>query len=1025
MGRTKSRRKSRRKRRRNISRKRKTIKTRKTRRKTIKTRKNRMMKQRTRNITRPKDKSRYGGGGRGTKYCKLCIDFINKNNLIGKSPEYMSNIISYSDLVKGKLNCEECLTTLAKNRNRLSKKELDMYIRNAKIILPVAENMKKAMQLQRYEGKKYPNLMLDNMYEDMMNVRIRRLNKFRISRKRKNKMKGVEKRRSKRSTTTSTTPYSRPVQPSRPDIGTKIKTLITNINSLFKELYLSRYNLLVEIFKSIEPPTENDYSEYDDDELLQELLDRTTFMESQNDEIREKLEKINTEFDTNDSMDEESKKFVLNLINISDDEDDLNEYIDLIRADLDRYMIVYDENVKILDSPVIFSSLDRPHIQRLGELKNFNSQIRKLGTDVNKGNLFTFQSFLLQTLMNVNNWIEEPIKLDSYIEYNPLMILDKSMDYDLNYYSLLDVYENMSNPRRNFSKEIRSLTTKKDVVKEMGGKNIGEFINRNIIKTTDFNSYYDRGLKVFVEEQFLKENEKQVGGKSWKDLLNTNLQLEDSENVKHIKSFINVPPYPSDISNYFGSERIAKKLGIEYKNYFSKAIELKNIPFTPSPEHKLYLFFKHILTDLPYLPNPTSKPEHEIAIRRSLINYGFVGPRPNMDPNNKKKWYKNQSLKIGEFVEQPNGSTAHPDLWVQLSNLRLSIEAKSNQGYYPMYGKTPPPKETVYIFSSKKTKYYDGTRPRGRTTFTFGHQLLTDNIRNIMEDTKKDIKMKGKSMDWNIERTGENYSSVGLTSDVNIQHIGNKANWWLDKRNKDRERQVLSYNWLQPMGLCNDDIIYNWEGPIVPPIKKRKKIEFICVNNDRNNYKCMCLTHNQDFEQKTSFNGKTFTEILKEPYMERQRSKFYRGIGKNKNIYVCYMCMMKYYTYIKNQEFMVKNISDVLVWRDKIYYKVNWKNYPDEDWRTATDLSNTSIIQQFWGNLLNYIPDLKIIRTNSTQDIFKNPKPLIDGETYNQLKVKKLSKTDLFNIDMITKAGGPISTYNTYLYNLFVQEKNK
>jgi len=857
-----------------------------------------------------------------------------------------------------------------------------------------------------------------------------RKRKSKKSRKRKNKMKGVEKRRSKRSTTTSTKPYSRPVQPSRPDIGTKIKELITNINSLFDDLYISRYNLLVDIFWSIEPPTEIDYSKNSDGELLQELLDRTTFRESQNDEIKEKLDKINTEFDTNDSMDEESKEFVLNLIYISDDLDDLNEYIDLIRADLKEYMIVYNKNIQHIGNKA--NSLDRPHKIRLGELENFYSQIQKLGTDVNKDNLFTFQSFLLQTLMNVNNWIEEPIKLDSYIEYNPLMILGKSMDSDLNYYSLLDVYENMSNSRRNFSKEIRSLTTKKDQVKVMGGVNIAQIIKKEIIGNQDFNSYYG-GIKSFVEERFLKKETLQ-SGKSWKDLLNTNLQLEDSENVKHIKSFINVQPKnPTDISNYFGSNfkdpyrPIAKKLRDQYKGHFGTADAVKSIlPHNPPPEHKLYLFFKNILTDLPYKPNPTSKPEHEIAIRHYLMNYGFVGPRPNMDRSDKDKWYKNQSLKIGEFVEQPNGSTAHPDLWVQLSNLRLSIEAKSNQGYYPMYGKTPPPKETVYIFSSKKTKYYDGTRPRGRTTFTFGHQLLTDNIRQIMEDTKKEIKMKGKSMDWNIERTGENYSSVGLTSDVNIQHIGNKANWWLDKRNKDRERQVLSYNWLQPMGLCNDDIIYNWEGPIVPPIKKRKKIEFICVNNDRNNYKCMCLTHDQDFEQKTSFNGKTFTEILKEPYMERQRSKFYRGIGrKNKNIYVCYMCMMKYYTYIKNQEFMVENISDVLVWRDEIYYKVNWKNYQYEDWRTATDLSNTSIIEQFWRNLLNYIPDLKIIQTNSTQDIFKNPKPLIDGETYNQLKNKRLTKTDLFRIDMITKAGGPISTYNTYLYNLFDQEKNK
>ena len=99
-----------------------------------------------------------------------------------------------------------------------------------------------------------------------------------------------------------------------------------------------------------------------------------------------------------------------------------------------------------------------------------------------------------------------------------------------------------------------------------------------------------------------------------------------------------------------------------------------------------------------WYPNPTSKPEHEIEIRSYLQQFGFIGPKPNVDEDKKNRWYADQTLKVGEFVEQPNGGTAHPDLWFNLSNLRLSIEAKSNQGYYPMYGNTPLTKKKRFIF---------------------------------------------------------------------------------------------------------------------------------------------------------------------------------------------------------------------------------------------------------------------------------------------------------------------------------------
>ena len=55
---------------------------------------------------------------------------------------------------------------------------------------------------------------------------------------------------------------------------------------------------------------------------------------------------------------------------------------------------------------------------------------------------------------------------------------------------------------------------------------IGKYQKNTNARITDIVS-----IKDFVEGRFLKENEKQVSGISWKDLLNSNLQLEDSENV--------------------------------------------------------------------------------------------------------------------------------------------------------------------------------------------------------------------------------------------------------------------------------------------------------------------------------------------------------------------------------------------------------------------------------------------------------------------------------------------------------------
>ena len=496
-----------------------------------------------------------------------------------------------------------------------------------------------------------------------------------------------------------------------------------------------------------------------------------------------------------------------------------------------------------------------------------------------------------------------------------------------------------------------------------------------VIDIDQFYEFYTKNLKFIAEQQLLNVDVVSEEG-SWKSLLNEPLVLSKSDRIQYFHKPIG--DQTTKLKKYFGTGKFGKELQKQYigeGKYKGKGYKSR----VWSVEHHLYLFFKDVLKNMPYKPNPTSNPEHEIEIRGYLLKNGFVGPRPNMDKDTKDEWYKDKRLQIGEFVEQPNGSTSHPDLWVQLSNMRLSIEAKSNQGYYPMYGKTPPPKETVYIFSSKKTKYPTGsvwtpkmgTWDSGRTTFTFGHQLLTNNIRKIMERTKKKIKLAGRNMDLSIDDTKENYSSVGLTSDVNIQHSGSYANYWLDDRNIEREIQVLSYNWLNPLSKCDtkvdhyicniNDILNSTNLAVNKDVEK--SIKFNCIN-DSKIYTCMCKTHNQDFEQDDSFVNHTFEQVLQKPYMRTRSGKFYKSsnlynifpprtslsrTGKkapkpiSKNIFVCYMCLMKYYKGIQKKTFFLNYIEGVILVNNTIYYKCIWNNYPSEDWRTLSELQKIVI----------------------------------------------------------------------------------
>lgn len=758
-------------------------------------------------------------------------------------------------------------------------------------------------------------------------------------------------------------------------MGTQIVEQISTTTKMYKEMYECRYDLFVLIFNSIGVENEEpyDYEDFTIEDLKEDAEDRS-------DSSIYSLVQDMTD-----------KPSIIKILVEDDKTQNISVTEESIRTKIEECKGIFDNNISKLTGTV------EDKTDRFKKLYAFRARIVSLSESVTRDRkliLTISQSFLLECIMNIYYWDEEEYNRDIFLEYNVTQLLDKGMDFNINIFSVLNQYDELFKRQNGGEKtpkyeiNIQNIIRKKELSMEM--INISKLIHTELVNkdVKTFSVFYTdsagkKSLKDVAEQQLLNVDIGDRKDKDWTSLLESPLILEDSDKVRYIHEHVKpIGTKPKKLEKYFGTGSFGKELQKQYKGEGKK---YKNLNFKNRKwgvEHHLYLFFKEILKDMPYKPNPTSNPEHEIEIRGYLLKNGFVGPRPNMDKDTKTKWYEDKSLRIGEFVEQPNGSTSHPDLWVQLSNLRLSVEAKSNQGYYPMYGKTPPPKETVYIFSSKKQKYPNNpfgkdSFKKGRTTFTFGHQILTDPIRDIMKNTKKQIKLEGREMDWNIDATGENYSSVGLTSDVNIQHSGSEANYWLNDRNIEREKQVLSYNWLNPLGKCDDKVDYYMCERVDILGSPGDDMKFKCIR-DNKTYTCMCKTHKTDFEKTSAFVNSSFSDMLEKEYMKQRDGKFYENID-NTEEKICYMCLSKYYKSIKKKQYFLDHIKGVMYNNTALYYNVVWKNYPGEDWRTynqllgvkekGVDKIEIGYIQRdldeqmktFWINLLKYHPDLKFL----------------------------------------------------------------
>ena len=790
---------------------------------------------------------------------------------------------------------------------------------------------------------------------------------------------------------------------------------VNQIEQVMTRILDARIKMMTSLFKTTKPPEEWDYSNFNNDDFDYEFEIRPGLSEEYPHYKTLPVDEKETILKADDAVEETKPKLVT----------------------INKHIQNFNKSIENLDTGIkLFLQKNEP--DRTTGLINFIKEFKSLPDEIEYDNMFKFHSFMLRMFMNPFNWLEDDVNFDKRYKKNLLWILNKSEDYTINYISILNKYNEIFEilgikVKERYSDSILTTNTKKKVISQFG--NIGlDILGKLNGFDYDFTTViYNMNLtnigitfKEFVEQDLIKSDSNAISTYD-NFFINNNfnkLTLDKSHSIKYRSIKAVKPP---DLNKYFGIGKSGRELKKGFEGNYNPTFN--QFP----PEHRLYLFFKEIL-NMRWYPNPTSNPKHEIEIRSYLQKFGFIGPKPNVDEDKKNSWYADQTLKVGEFVEQPNGGTAHPDLWVQLSNLRLSIEAKSNQGYYPMYGNTPPPKETVYIFSSKKTKYPNASEPtgkirkNGRTTFTFGHHLLTDNIRDIMRKSKQEINLVGKKLDSEINRTGQNFSTVGLSANTNILHMGKDSNYWLEDRNLFRERQVLFYNWLEPEGKC-DQSVKNYICENKNIFGTNQTTTFKCTGTTIPLSECQCITHTQDFEQNDSFVDKTFSQLENEVYLD---SFYYQEIKNRK--YICHMCLMKYYTMIRYEYYAIEEIKDLVLLKDEsgkyeIFYNIVWKNYKTNSWLSEKNIlqdsnfDNDELIKDFWENITVYRPYLNVpvwtgkITTSPNNNILVNGKNVFTYKDEDLMLVSKSGvKEDIFKYDKLVNY---IKVYNKYVYNIY------
>lgn len=129
------------------------------------------------------------------------------------------------------------------------------------------------------------------------------------------------------------------------------------------------------------------------------------------------------------------------------------------------------------------------------------------------------------------------------------------------------------------------------------------------------------------------------------------------------------------------------------------------------------------------LPNGKSQSKtHEALVEYELIDSGFTKVEYNLSVTDRKNFKKGipfPQLKDGEFIVQPLGTQACPDMVFAAGGKQYALEAKSSISNTPFYNKMLWP-DAIYLFSN----------PTFGTTLYFSEQIVTQDERDFIKETE-------------------------------------------------------------------------------------------------------------------------------------------------------------------------------------------------------------------------------------------------------------------------------------------------
>ena len=195
-------------------------------------------------------------------------------------------------------------------------------------------------------------------------------------------------------------------------------------------------------------------------------------------------------------------------------------------------------------------------------------------------------------------------------------------------------------------------------------------------------------------------------------------------------------------------------------------------------------------------------PTHEMAIASTLTEHGF-GKWSDWDrirdktlfryQTNMRFWVENPELSgmmpVGTFIEHPFGTNDAPDFFIKISDtFVMAMEAKSSQGYTPVWNSCLPKPDTVYVFCSEKAN---------QTTVFRGGSIMTNAQRNLITEyiesrREEDEELNNKLFDMDATHRGITY----YTRPMIHQHGTSDYTNYFKHRNRKKDEQDV-FDWIK------------------------------------------------------------------------------------------------------------------------------------------------------------------------------------------------------------------------------------